>query len=491
MVALDSVDLELRAGEIHGVLGENGAGKTTLMNACAGLVRPDGGLIEIDGRPAPPLSPRSARAAGVRMVHQHFKLVPSLTVAENFILSREGPFLLDADRFRARAEIARVAERLRLEVGPDARIEDLSVGEQQRVELVKALHGRARVLILDEPTAVLTPLEVEPLFDAVRRLRDEGLAVAFVSHKLREVLSLCDRLTVLSRGRVAGRRAAADTDADEISSLMIGDGSAPEPAPEPRPEPRAPLGEEAALLSATGLAARDAAGRPRLRSASFDVRAGEIYAVVGADGNGQRELAHAVSGLREPDSGTITVLGRRANGLGRPRIRRLGVALVPDDRRERGLFLDMSIAENLGLAPGAEERLARRGPFLARSALADFARETAARFDVRANDVAMPAGALSGGNQQKLVIARETFDEPRVLVAVNPTRGLDFGSARAVHDLLRRRSDRGLGTLLVTSDLDEAIALGDRVGVLYGGVLAEAPRGAGRAAIGAMMTGAR
>jgi simple sugar transport system ATP-binding protein len=424
------------------------------------------------------------------MVHQHFKLVPSLTVEENFILSRPGPFLLDLDRARAREAIARTAERLSFSIRGDARAGDLSVGEQQRAELVKALDGRARFLVLDEPTAVLTPLEVEPLFAAIRRLRDEGLAVAFVSHKLTEVLALCDRITVLSRGRVVARRSAALTDSEELSALMIG-ADVSRGDPEGTPEAPAVSTPGGVVLEVERLAARDAAGRPRLRNATFTVREGEIYAVVGVDGNGQRELAFAVAGLGEPDGGTVHFAGRRVDGLGRPHARRLGLALVPDDRRERGLFLDLTIVENLGLSAGTEEHFAKRGRLVARSAMAEWASGLASRFDIRARDLSMPAGALSGGNQQKLLIARETADEPRLLVAMNPTRGLDVGATSAVHALLRKRRESGAGTLVVTTDLDEAVALGDRIGVLFGGVLTEAPRDAGRSALGELMTGAR
>jgi len=490
VTALAGVDLDLAAGRIHGILGENGAGKSTLMNVAAGLVLPDAGSIVIGGAAEPSLTPRRAAELGVRMVHQHFKLVPSLTVVENVLLARPGGLVLD--RRRAAREIVETARRLDLAVRPDARVLHLSVGERQRVELVRALAGGgARVLILDEPTSCLSPPEIGPLFEALRALRDGGLAVAFIGHKLREVLSLCDGLTVLSRGRVvATREDARSASPSELAELMIGAGAAGEAASGAAPAAR-PAGPP--VLVARDLAARDDAGTERLRAATFTVREGEIYAITGVEGNGQRELGEVVAGLRAPSRGEAVVGSRRVSGLGRGSARDSGVAFVPDDRRERGLVLDLTVEENLALSRRAAGRLKRLGPFLARGALAAHARGAVRAFDVRSPGTDVAAGALSGGNQQKLVLAREILDEPVLLVAVNPTSGLDWGATRAVHGhLLERKKSKGAATLLITTDLDEAIAIGDRIGVLFGGVLLEAEPGAGRDVIGQLMTtGAR
>jgi len=484
--ALTDVSAAFRAGTVHGVLGENGAGKTTLMRVAAGLLFPDAGSIRVDGRELPFGSPPACAAAGIGMVHQHFMLVPTLTVAENCLIGRR-----DQGQFRARrkaaGEIAAIGRRLGWEVDPSARVEALSVGQQQRVEIIRALSRAGRVLILDEPTAVLTPQETDQLFAALERLRREGLAIAFISHKLGEVERLCDELTILRRGRSVYQGAAAGLGRDRIVELMVGDAVAPLPA---RGDAPAPSGREP-VLQLDAVHAYDAVSRRSLCDIRLSVRAGEILGVAGVEGNGQDVLAAVIVGTLRADRGRILLNGRDVTGEPVRERAASGLAHVAEDRLRQALVPAMSLAENLVLKSFHSRRFARAG-LLRRRAIRDHAAERLARFDVRAGSPLVPVRQLSGGNQQKLVLARELDGEPAVIVAHNPVRGLDVAAARFVFAQLLAQRRRGAGVLLIHSDLDELLAVSDRVAVLYGGrlTLTDWPA-CDRAAIGRLMLGGR
>ncbi len=473
-VALDGVELSCDRGQIHALLGENGAGKTTLVEIVAGLVRPDGGEIRLGGRPVRWRSPEQARASGVAVVHQHFMLVPSLTVAENLALARRGWGWFSPEQLAAELE-ALARERGLGVPGAGRRVADLSVGEQQRVEILKALALPVQLLVLDEPTAVLTPGEVDDLFALLRRLARDGTAVLIVTHRLSEALSLADRVTVLRRGRVTGGGKASAFDAVSLTSLMVPAGAAaPSGAPErPRPEaPPARPGAEAGVpaLSLSHLCARDERGIDVLTDVSLEVEAGAIVAVAGVEGNGQAELvavlAGAFPGLGE---GEVRIDGRPIRTAAEAR--RAGLAVVPPDRRREGLVAELSLWENLLLAADLLERAAPGG-LLDRRLAIENARRALRRFDVRPAEPEVRASSLSGGNQQRLVLARELGRERlRAIVAANPSRGLDVTATRGVHARLRAAAAAGAGVLLVSTDLDEVAALAERVVVLYRGRL--------------------
>jgi simple sugar transport system ATP-binding protein len=490
--ALDSVDFAVRAGEIHALLGENGAGKSTLMNLLSGLLRPTAGEILLDGAPVRFTSPRDAAAAGIGMVHQHFLLVPPLTVRENLLLGAAPTFggLLSYPAEAVRAEAQALADALGWAIPWDAPAGDLPVGTQQRVEILKALRGHTRVLIFDEPTAVLTPTETPELFETIRRLaRDGRRGVVFISHKLDEVLALSDTVTVLRRGRVVHRTPTAQTDARRLAAAMVGaeteeKGAAAEAPAAPRTAPRGNrpgLRGDRPLLQvihltlhrrgrrAAGAAEAEAAARPLLRDLTFSVAPGEIFGIAGVDGNGQAELADCLAGLVRPDAGRILIAGEEP-ARGPAAFRRAGVAVIPADRQRRGLALPLSLTENLAL--GVHDAPAFRcGPLLLWPRLRARARDLIREYDVRATGPSIATRALSGGNQQKVVIARALSGRPRVIVAVNPTRGLDVNASAFVHRTLRRAAEaEGAAVVLVSTELDEVLALAsDRVAVLYAG----------------------
>jgi simple sugar transport system ATP-binding protein len=475
VVANHDVSLDLGAGEIHALVGENGAGKTTLMRVLYGLLPPDAGHIEVDGRPARIHSPADAMKLGLGMVHQHFMLVGPLTVAENIALGREPRGALGGYR-RAAAEyqVAALSERYRLPVDPRARIEALPVGAQQRVEILKALHHGARVLILDEPTAVLTPHEVDELFQVLRTLRDQGTTIVLITHKLAEVKALAQRVTVMRAGRVAGGGVAETLTVERIAELMVGHAIAPLHPP----GPRAPGGVE---LEVRSLVVRDDRGLEAVRQVSLAVRAGEIVGLAGVAGNGQDELIECIAGLRPPAAGEIAIAGRRGwSGEARfwdpgvPRAARahraLGLAHIPSDRLRRGLVPEMTLAENLvlGLQRGAA---LGRGPLLSRRRLAGHALPLLAEYDVRPPEPGARARQLSGGNQQKLIAARELSRGAPVVIAAHPTRGVDLGALALIHRRLLAERDAGAAVLLMSSELSEILALSDRVLVMYEGRL--------------------
>jgi simple sugar transport system ATP-binding protein len=464
VVANDGVDFEAARGEVHALLGENGAGKTTLSNILTGLYRPDEGRIELFGQPVEFHSPRDAIDAGVAMVHQHFRLVEPFTVAENVVLGDQRgigrSFVL-----RPRAIEDRVAElsrRFGVAVDPRARVWQLSVGEQQRVEILKALYQDARILILDEPTAVLTPQEADALFETIRAMAADGRTIIFISHKLHEVKAVADRVTVLRRGKSVATTATADATPRSLAALMVGREIDIE---RPAGEQRAP-GE--VVLELERLSADGDRGTPALQDVSLTVRGGEIVGIAGVAGNGQRELAETIAGIRPATGGWIRVLGHPLrNGEPRSAISR-GVAYVPEDRLGTGVAPGLSVASNVVLK-------AYRGPDFSRGPLLRFARirELAHRiidqYDVRTSSVEVPAWQLSGGNLQKVVLGREFSGDPALLIAASPTRGLDVAAIASVHSYLREAVAGGVAVLLLSEDLDEILVLADRVAVMYEG----------------------
>jgi simple sugar transport system ATP-binding protein len=466
VLANDRVDFEAAAGEVHALLGENGAGKSTLSNILTGLYRPDEGTIGLYGEPARFDSPSDAIDAGIGMVHQHFRLVPPFTVAENIILGEHRP---EARSFvvhprRIERDVAGLGERYGLAVDPRARVWQLSVGEQQRVEILKALYREARILILDEPTAVLTPQEAEALFVTLRRMAGEGRTVIFISHKLHEVKAVADRVTVLRAGRAVATVDAAGATPHDLAALMVGR----EVELARRVERESPPDDEAAL-DVGGLSVRGDRGEEAVRDVSLTVRAGEILGVAGVAGNGQRELAEAITGMR-PSTGSVVVRGRKLR-TGDPRAAiSAGVAHVPEDRLGTGVAPGLSIAEN-SVLKSYRQRGISFGPLLNWSMIREVARDLIGRFGVVTPGPHLRARDLSGGNLQKLVLGREFSSAPRVLIAASPTRGLDVGAIESVHSYLREAAAEGVAVLLISEDLDEIIALADRVVVVYEGRL--------------------
>ena len=460
VLANDRVSLELYPGEVHALVGENGAGKSTLMKVLYGLHSPDSGSIEIGGRSVRIASPSDAMRLGLGMVHQHFLLVDTLTVAENVVLGREPRESLGAFApARAERVVKDLAERYRLPIDPHARVAGLSVGEQQRVEILKVLYRGAQLLILDEPTAVLTPQEVDELFGVLRGLRDTGTAIVLITHKLAEVAALADRVTVMRAGRVVGGGDAREFSRERLAELMVGR----VPAPLAERAARAP-GEP--VLEARNLHVGSGRGLPAVRGVTLSVRAGEILGVAGVEGNGQHELVECLAGLRAVRSGSVHVAGRDVTTLGVRAHHAAGLAHIPADRLRRGLVAEMTSAENLVLGRQLE---ASHGPWLGGPALAARARGPLAEYDVRPPEPLVQAGRLSGGNQQKLVAARELSREARALIAAHPTRGVDLGAVDALHRRILAARDAGLGVLLVSSELSEILALSDRIVVMTGG----------------------
>jgi general nucleoside transport system ATP-binding protein len=485
VVACDGVDLSVESGEVHALLGENGAGKSTLMNILYGLYRPDQGEILLDGEPLVARSPADAIAARIGMVHQHFMLVPVFTVAENVMLGVEptGP-LGRLDRAEARRRVAELSDRYGLAVDPDATLEDLPVGVQQRVEILKALYRDARCLILDEPTAVLTPTEIDELMSIIRQLAGGGRAVIFISHKLREVLTVADRISVLRDGRIVGRTTPAEADEQALASMMVGrdvqlvvDKDPAEPGPP--------------VLEVDDVAVSDDRGHRVVDGVSLMVRAGEILAVAGVQGNGQTELIEAICGLRAPDAGTIRLDGADVTAEGPDHLFRAGVAHVPEDRQRDGLVGSFPVASNLVLNQIRDRRFSRRGR-IDRRAVRRHAADLVDEFDVRTPSIDAAASTLSGGNQQKVIIAREFFHADRLLVLSQPTRGLDVGSIQYIHRQVVAKRDEGAAVLLNSSELDEVLALADRIAVIYRGrIVGVVDRAeANRELIGLLMAGA-
>jgi general nucleoside transport system ATP-binding protein len=482
-VANDNVDFDLRRGEVHALLGENGAGKSTLMNILYGLYHPDEGEVLVNGEQVRISSPGDAIARGIGMVHQHFMLIPVMSVAENIILAveprREGILL---DYGAARKRVADLAATFGFAIDPDALVQDITVGQQQRVEILKALYRKADILILDEPTAVLTPQEAVELFAILQNLVKDGMSIIFISHKLNEVLEIADRVTVLRRGKKIETLPTAGATEQELARRMVGrdvvlriDKAASQPG-----EP---------ILVVEGLGVRDERGLEKVRDLSFEVRGGEIVAIAGVDGNGQSELIDAITGLRRPEQGRVVVDGRDATGANARRHFEIGVGHVPEDRQRRGLVLDFTLAENIGLHDYRKKPYSRLG-WLNPKRFIERARRLIAEFDVRGGGPRTHGGALSGGNQQKVILAREIDRDPRVLVAAQPTRGLDVGAIEFVHRRLVEERDEGRAVLLVSLELEEVLSLADRILVIYEGeIVGEFPPSASEEELGVAMTG--
>ncbi|HTJ82360.1 MAG TPA: ABC transporter ATP-binding protein [Polyangiaceae bacterium] len=485
-VANASADLEVLAGEVHALVGENGAGKSTLMQVLSGLVRPDAGTVEVFGRDVTGWTTAQAIEAKVGMVHQHFMLVPTLTVAENVVLGREPTKGARLDLEKARADVARLAEETGLAVPPDALVGELSIGAAQRVEILKALHRGASVLILDEPTAVLSPPEVADFLRVLRKLQSAGTTVVLITHKLSEVMSASQRITVMRRGRTVGTFVTGETTAEQIAEKMVGrsvdlagiqGGAARSPAAKPTADPVL-VAEDVVIASARAPARQSSRRAERARAVdgvSFELRPGEILGIAGVEGNGQTELVLGLAGLLPIERGSVRLLSRDVTRASPRERERAGLAHVPEDRHGLGLVLDYSIEDNLIL--GRQDRFTRaHRPILGLSwglldekRIREHANALIDEHDIRPRDPRAPARSLSGGNQQKIVVAREMAYGFRVLVAAQPTRGVDVGAIEAIHARLRAARDEGRAVLLVSAELAEVLALADRVAVMFRG----------------------
>jgi len=460
-VANDHIDLDLRRGEVHALLGENGAGKTTLMNILYGLSKPDEGEIILNGERVNFSSPKDAIERGIGMVHQHFMLIPVMTVAENVVLGIEPSERGFLDYDSARARVSALAATFGFQIDPDTRVEDISVGLQQRVEILKALYRNAGILILDEPTAVLTPQEATEFFGILETLKREGISIIFISHKLNEVLEIADRVTVLRRGKKIETLPREGATQESLARAMVGREVVLHIE-------KAPAEPGDVLLEIEGLQVMDDREIEKVRGVSLKVRAGEIVGLAGVDGNGQSELIDAITGLRKIERGKVRVAGKELRHASARDVLDAGVGQIPEDRQRRGLVLEFSIAENLALHDFRKEPNAKAGWLFPRR-LIEKARTLIREFDVRGGGPETPAGALSGGNQQKVILAREIDRDPKVLIAAQPTRGLDVGAIEFVHRRLIEERDDGRAILLVSLELEETLSLADRILVIFEG----------------------
>ncbi|MFC5337709.1 ABC transporter ATP-binding protein [Leucobacter denitrificans] len=482
--ANDHIDLVVNEGEIHSLLGENGAGKSTLMNVLYGLYRADEGEILLDGEVQHFDGPGDAMAAGVGMVHQHFMLIPVFTVAENVMLGHEntkGAGILDLAA--ARQRVREISDRFGFHVDPDALVENLPVGVQQRVEIIKALSRDAKILVFDEPTAVLTPQETDELMATMRQLRDEGTSIVFITHKLREVREVADRITVIRLGKVVGEAAPTASNA-ELASLMVG---RPVELTVQKDAPK--LGDVA--LQVEGLTVTDASGIVLVDDVSFDVKRGEVLAIAGVQGNGQTELTEAIVGLADSARGSVKLGGKELLGRSVRDILDEGVGFVPEDRSVDGLVKEFTVAENMMLDRSHGEPFVKSAT-LQLGTLTEFATEKIQEFDIRTQGPTQPAGSLSGGNQQKVVIARELSRDLELFVAAQPTRGVDVGSIEFIHQRIVETRDSGVPVIVISTELDEVTALADRIMVMYRGkVVGIVPGDTPRDRLGLMMAGAQ
>lgn len=471
--AVDRVTLEFQAGEIHAILGENGAGKSTLMHLVSGLYRPDSGKIYLDDCPQEFSSARVAHAAGIAMVHQHFMLIPSLTIAENLLLALPGRI---CETIKVQELVRRVTD-LAMQYGvaledPTVLVSRLPIGSQQRVEILKALATNARLLILDEPTAVLTPNEVEKLFASLRRLKRDGYIILFITHKIPEVLAISDRLSILRAGKLITTKETSSCSPSDLAQLMLADSTsavAPTTARSTRPNNRQPL-SSAPLLQLDNVSLARPQARNILRQISFTLHPGEIIGFAGVDGNGQSELAEILIGIQTPTEGTFYLKGARLTKPSPADIRSAGVAIIPQDRRSEGLVLNLSVAENLLLNTSVLASEAA-GVKLPVATVRIFAEKCINRFSIVPPLPDLPAAALSGGNQQRIVLARELSTAPQIIIAFNPSRGLDINATRFIHHQLQERRAQNSGVILISTDLDEILTLSDRIYVLYQGAL--------------------
>ena len=484
VVANDHVDFQVRPGEIHALVGENGAGKSTLMNVLYGLVHPDSGEIVINGKPVRISGPRDAITNGIGMVHQHFMLIPVFTVGENIMLGRE-PVAAGVlyDHAKARREIADLTRRYGLALDADARTGLLPVGLQQRAEIVKVLYRGASILILDEPTGVLTPQETKELFGVLRDLIKAGKTIIFISHKLKEVLEISDRITVMRRGKVVGHLITKDTNEQEIATAMVGRAVLLRVDKKP-----AKPGD--VTFRVENLTAISDRGVPALNGVSFELRQGEILGIAGVEGNGQSELVEVLAGTRRATGGKVSLGEKDVTTYDARAERSAGIAHIPEDRRGAGLVLNYSIAENMILGRQRDAPFSWRHLILIIDAIRKWALRLVKEFDIRAPSIDVPARALSGGNQQKIIIAREMASQPRVLLASQPTRGVDIGAIEFIHRRIVAERDGGAAVLLVSAELDEVRSLSDRIAVFYEGrIVSIEPADAPEERLGLLMTG--
>jgi len=463
VVANNDVELTVASGEVHAIVGENGAGKSTLMKIIYGMVRPDEGTITIDGAPANFRTPKDAIDAGIGMVHQHFMLADNLTVLENVILGSEPRSGVMIDFEGASERIRILGETYGLKLQPNQKVEKLSVGERQRVEIIKVLYRGAQILILDEPTAVLVPQEVSELFDSIRDLREEGHTILFISHKLDEVLSIADRITVMRDGQTVGSTTPSEVDARQLAEMMIG-------SELPSPETKESTVQEEVLLDVSGLELLADGGRRVLEDITFAVRKGEIVGIAGVEGNGQAQLVDSLLGLAPTSTGSIILAGKSMVDLPTRDRRAAGIGLIPEDRHRQGLLLPSPLWENAALGHQYKEPYAN-GIWIDKKSTREHTAEIVRRFDVVTPGVDVPATALSGGNQQKLIVGREIMANPAVLIAAQPTRGIDIGAQAEVWEELKTARAAGMGILLISADLDELIGLSDTIHVLFEGKL--------------------
>jgi simple sugar transport system ATP-binding protein len=482
LVANDHIDLVVQAGEIHGLLGENGAGKSTLMNVLYGLYQADEGEILLDDKVQHFAGPGDAMKAGIGMVHQHFMLIPVFTVAENVMLGHESTLVGGRlDLSAARDKVREISARFGFDVDPDALVEDLPVGVQQRVEIIKALSRDARVLVFDEPTAVLTPQETDELMAVMRKLKDTGTSIVFITHKLREVRAVADKITVIRLGKVVGQ-ASPTASNTELASLMVGRAV-------DLMIDKSPAHPGALALEVDHLSVIDHHNQLVVNDVSFDVHAGEVLAIAGVQGNGQTELTEALLGLQPKVTGTVSLDGKQLRGRSVRHILDAGVGFIPEDRTEDGLVAQFTIAENLMLDRSTQPPFVKGGR-LQLDYLEDFAEKKVDEFDIRAQGISSLVGTLSGGNQQKVVLARELSRDLRLLVAAQPTRGLDVGSIEFVHTQIVAARDAGVPVIVVSTELDEVVALADRIAVMYrGAIVGIVPGDTPRDVLGLMMAG--
>ncbi|MGH2332125.1 ABC transporter ATP-binding protein [Thermoanaerobacter mathranii] len=484
VVANDNVNLTVEKGEIHAILGENGAGKSTLMNIIYGLYKPDSGKLIFDGEELNLSGPHEAIEKGIGMVHQHFMLIPVLTVAENIVLGAE-PKGITYDRKKANELIREISKKYHLEIEPEAKVKDLSVGLQQRVEILKAFYRKAKLLILDEPTAMLTPQEIEKLFEIMRGLVKQGMSIIFISHKLEEVLEISDRVTVMRRGKTVGTLNTKETNEQELANLMVGrevvlriEKSEYKPGD--------------VVLSVKNLNVVDQQNVPKVKNVSFEIHEGEIFGLAGIDGNGQLELVEAIMGLRPKKSGNILFYGKDVTNFTTRQLYREGISYIPQDRQADGLVLDFTIAENLILREYKDSAYSRHGVIQYKKVYENAERKVK-EFDIRPPEYMLKARGLSGGNQQKVILAREVGYNPKLLIAVQPTRGMDVGAIEYIHKRILELRDRGAAVFLISLELEEIMSLSDRIGVIYNGQLMDILDGktATREQIGMLMAGSR
>lgn len=461
-VANDNITLQLRKGEIHALLGENGAGKSTLMNVLFGLYQPEGGEIRVHGKKVDIENPNIANELGIGMVHQHFMLVEKFTVTENIILGLEPKSGVTIDRATARKKVMDISEQYGLKIDPDAKIEDISVGMQQRVEILKTLYRGADILIFDEPTAVLTPQEIQELIQIMKRLIAEGKSIILITHKLKEIMQVADRCTVIRRGRYIGTVEVDETvNEDSLAEMMVGR-EVNFDAEYSKADP------QQIVLDIQNLVVKDSRGLKAVEGLDLQIRAGEVLGIAGIDGNGQTELIEAISGLKKPESGKVLLNGKDVTGHTPRKMTEAGIGHIPQDRHKHGLILDYSIRDNMVLQTYYKEPFSKRG-LMNYKAVAEKAKELIEKFDVRTPSIDVPARALSGGNQQKAIIAREVDRSPDLLIAAQPTRGLDVGAIEFIHEQLIKEREKGRAVLLISFELDEILHVSDRIAVLYEG----------------------